>query len=311
MTTKMMTDFFINVMDQLPVGLFILDESKKICEWNYWMTEKTSIQRSDALGKELKDIFYAFSHDRFDWALDMVLSNAAPQLLSQALNQYVFPIPLKLVNHFGLDMMQQKVQISPLTINNGSTIALITVVDVTENAIQEKSLQELASRLKESSYRDPLTNLYNRRFMTTWLSQEMLAANRYDFPLACLLVDLDFFKKINDTHGHDIGDKVLIDLAKLMLELVRRSDICVRYGGEEFVMILSRCTLEGAIKRATSLIECLRSRSLGGLGVGQVTCSIGVAVSSASEPYSSDKLLKMADKNLYKAKKGGRDQVCG
>lgn len=172
MTIKKMSEFFINVMDQLPLGIFILDKSIKVCEWNRWMAEKTSVKRSDALGKQLKDIFYEFDHVRFDWALDMVLSNAAPQLLSQALNQYVFPMPLKLVNHFGLDMMQQKVQVSPLIMEDSSLAALITVVDVTENAIQEKSLQELAARLKETSYRDPLTNLFNRRFMTTWLSQD-------------------------------------------------------------------------------------------------------------------------------------------
>jgi diguanylate cyclase (GGDEF)-like protein len=311
MTTKKMSEFFVNVMDQLPLGLFILDKSRKICEWNLWMAEKTSVQRSDSLGKQLKDIFYELDHARFDWALDMVLSSAAPQLLSQALNQYVFPMPLKLVNHFGLDMMQQKVQVSPLTMEDGSLAALITVVDVTENAIQEKSLQELAARLKETSYRDPLTNLFNRRFMTTWLSQEMLSANRYDFPLACLMIDVDFFKKINDTHGHEVGDKVLVDLGKLMNELLRQSDICVRYGGEEFVIILSHCALKDAMKRATSFLEAVRLVSLGGLGIGQVTCSIGVSVSSVGKAYSSDNLLLMADKKLYKAKISGRNQVCG
>jgi diguanylate cyclase (GGDEF)-like protein len=310
MAKTVLTPLLINSMDQLPMGILIMDKSRKICEWNNWMVEKTSIKRDDCLGKELGEIFYQFEHARFYWALDMVLSSATPQILSQALNQYVFPIPLKLVNHFGLEMMQQKVQISPLTIDDGTLVALVSVVDVTENTIQEKSLQELASRLKESSYRDPLTNLFNRRFMTTWLAQEMLMANRYDFPLACLIIDVDFFKKINDTKGHEVGDKVLIDLAKLMQEFVRESDICVRYGGEEFIMILSRCDLADAVSRANGFLEVVRLMSLGELEVGQVTCSIGVSVSPLSKPLSSEKLLLLADKKLYKAKESGRDKVC-
>lgn len=303
------SSLFHNTLDNLPLGIFLLDRKGCIREWNTWMVEKTMISARHALGKTIIELFPNFMHSRFTWALDMVFSCSAPQLLSQVLNRYVIPIPLKLANPYGFQMMQQKVQISPLMTNKGESLALVTLVDVTENAIQEAMLIEVAKRLQDSTYHDPLTNLYNRRFMEVWLEKELLAAQRYVYPIACLMIDLDHFKQVNDTLGHDEGDRVLCDFSKVLLKHSREADICVRYGGEEFALILSHCSLKDAYYRAKALTNDVRKAALGTRKEGEITCSTGISVYLPESPCSEADLLKQADNELYKAKHAGRDRV--
>ena len=288
-----------NPLNQLPLGIFILDSSGSIHEWNAWMEEKTGIAHVAALGKQLLDLFPGFDHPLFEEALEKVFARSAMQMLPQGLNPYLIPILLKQVDHFGLEMMQQKVQISPVITGLGDVMALVTLVDVTD-----------ANQLQEASYRDPLTNLYNRRFMSIWLEKNLLAAQRHAYPVACLMMDIDRFKQINDLHGHHVGDLVLCDFGKILANYVRESDVCVRYGGDEFLGIWSWSTLADAVTRAMALVEVVRQSSLGGLAAGDVTCSIGSSVFLAESPCMQDVLLKQADAQLYRAKHAGRDCVC-
>ena len=309
MTYPITPVFFHDIINQLPLGVFFLSQDGIIQEWNDWMMEKTHIKAEDAIGNKLPDLFIRFNHPRFAWALDMVFSTSSPQLLSQVLNKYVVTIPIILVNNFGVDNMQQKVQIAALTLDNGQTLAMVTVVDVTENALQENALLAAATLLQENSYRDALTNLYNRRFLDIWLKKELLTAKRYAYPVSCLMLDLDNFKKINDKLGHVIGDKVLCDFSNILLKQIRESDVCARYGGEEFMIVLTHSTLENALVRANSLNNMVRKSAIGGQAPGVITCSIGVSVFSSERPKTQDALIKQADKQLYKAKRSGRDCV--
>lgn len=309
MNQSTLTLVFKNITAPLPLGLFLLDKTRRIHEWNSWMEEKTTISSEAAIGNTLSTLFPGFEHPRFEWALQMVFSCAAPQLLSQVLNHYVIPIPVHFKNTFGFTKMQQKVQVSPFYINK-ERFALITILDVTEAAIQERALVQAAFQLQENSHRDPLTDLYNRRFMYTWLNNALILAKRFQHPIACLLFDLDHFKQINDDHGHQAGDQVLIEFSKLISQEVRESDIFVRYGGEEFVIILQDCTLANAIKRAKLLGALVREATIGGLEPGKVTCSIGAASCGPKNRCQPDDLLLKADKQLYEAKRTGRDRVC-
>ena len=287
------------ILNQLPLGVFMLDSSERIQEWNMWMEEKTGIAAANALGKQLIDLFPGFYHLQFKEALARVFSRAAPKLVSQVLNHCVIPIPLPMANHIGLEMMQQKVQISPMLAENGDFMAMITLIDMTDNILHQ-----------EDSYRDPLTNLYNRRFLSVWLDKALLAAQRHAYPVACLMLDIDHFKQINDTHGHFVGDRVLSEFGQILVNFLRDSDLCVRYGGDEFLLILSWSTLATAIARAKALVELVRKSSIGGLPAGDVTCSIGASVFLAEKPCRPEALLKEADEQLYRAKHEGRDCVC-
>jgi diguanylate cyclase (GGDEF)-like protein len=168
--------------------------------------------------------------------------------------------------------------------------------------------------LEKESITDPLTGLYNRRYLDRRLKEEFSRAKRYKTPLSILLVDIDHFKSVNDTHGHQAGDLVLSYLAKLTLNAVRTSDIAARYGGEELLVIAPN-TAESA---AGALAERLRqhienhelvlTRDPGNRQVVRITVSVGVAVVDG-EMEKAQQLVQQADEALYRAKKEGRNRV--
>jgi two-component system, cell cycle response regulator len=177
----------------------------------------------------------------------------------------------------------------------------------------KKLTDELATaneKLTALATTDPLTGLANRRVLLDRLAHEFERAKRYRKPLACLMVDIDHFKRVNDTYGHPVGDKVIVQVASAIHGTIRSTDLAGRYGGEEFGVIALETGLGGGV----ALGERIR-REVGRLfsqesDVPKVTVSIGVATTDrASE--AADALLKSADEALYTAKREGRDRVVG
>lgn len=167
----------------------------------------------------------------------------------------------------------------------------------------------LREALRLQSIRDPLTGLYNRRYMDDVLRRELSRARRGESGLAVAILDIDYFKRFNDTFGHDAGDHVLQNVARVLQEQVRQSDVVCRLGGEEFVLLLPGVSRETSDQRASGLIEVVRALSLthAGRSVGRVTASLGLALF----PLHGDSgaaLLEAADVALYQAKEGGRDR---
>ncbi len=160
------------------------------------------------------------------------------------------------------------------------------------------------------SIRDPLTDLFNRRYMEEALAQEMHRTRRNNAQLAVIMIDIDHFKKFNDNSGHDAGDAVLRTLGDFLKKHVRGSDIACRYGGEEFILVLSPSTTEGARLRAEKIREGAKLLGVthAAQDLGAITLSLGVAMfpSHAAEAAG---LMKSADVALYEAKRNGRDRV--
>jgi len=186
----------------------------------------------------------------------------------------------------------------PLAISAASQIALSLA-----------SLQ-LRETLREQSIRDPLTRLFNRRFLEESLERELQLASRKKQSLSVLFLDLDHFKKFNDTFGHDAGDRVLQSLADLFRSFFRATDICCRYGGEEFAIILPESSSKDAAIRADALRSEVKSLRLQykKQALGPLTVSAGVAAFPEHGSTSHD-LLKIADQCLYESKARGRDIV--
>ena len=180
-----------------------------------------------------------------------------------------------------------------------------------------KHLQdELRARMKEleeTSMRDPLTGLYNRRYLCEALARELNRARRFGLKVSVLLLDMDHFKEINDSYGHQRGDEILKELANLIRSMLRGYDFAARYGGDEFVIILSQNTVLGARIVAERLrrtvAENPRLRELA--GGHPVTISVGVATypDDVEGEASVDALIVAADQALYEAKRMGRNQV--
>jgi len=164
----------------------------------------------------------------------------------------------------------------------------------------------LQEKLRTQSLRDPLTGLYNRRYMEDALDRYLSLAERDGTPLSVLMIDLDQFKKLNDTYGHAKGDAVLRDVAAQMVGALRPADVVARFGGEELLVVLPNCGLEDARLKA----EMLRSRieGLGSVHNTTVTASFGVACVPETSTGLGD-VVAMADAALYAAKQAGRNKV--
>ncbi len=168
----------------------------------------------------------------------------------------------------------------------------------------------LHDQLYERTLRDPLTSLYNRRYMDEILAKEIPRARRAGSTLGGIMVDLDHFKVLNDTLGHDAGDQVIKAFARTLINAVRMEDTVCRYGGEEFFVLMTAGTIEDYMDRAEDLRQQIAKLDIHWQGrpVGAITASLGVA-GFPMHADTPEALVHQADQALYKAKEKGRNQV--
>jgi diguanylate cyclase (GGDEF)-like protein len=182
---------------------------------------------------------------------------------------------------------------------------------VTVSRVQE--LEESNRQLSQKANSDPLTGLYNRRFMEGFMEREIARAVRFQRPVSILFIDIDYFKEINDRYGHQAGDTVLQQVAQLLRAGTREVDCLSRYGGEEFVLSLLETDLWGANQLAEKVRRLVAAWSFECPGSDQklhVTVSIGVATMNPGRPVDKELLIQMADESAYAAKAEGRNCVC-
>jgi diguanylate cyclase (GGDEF)-like protein len=165
--------------------------------------------------------------------------------------------------------------------------------------------------VQEQASKDDLTGLHNHRFLVDHISQQVALAERLGSPLALLMLDLDFFKRLNDTYGHAAGDAALRSFATTLKGAIRRSDLAARYGGEEFVVVMPGASQADATMVAEKIRAevCREPVLLDGMGRSEtITVSIGVAAYPENTVAAQD-LLRLADAALYRAKDAGRNRV--
>ncbi len=182
---------------------------------------------------------------------------------------------------------------------------------LSNNALQTHilAIEQLHDQLREQAIRDPLTGLFNRRYLQETLDIEVSRAQRSNSPIGFIIIDLDYFKQVNDSYGHKAGDLVLQKLGGLILRNLRMGDVSCRYGGEEFTIMMPGATLNITVNRAEHLLRQINKMDIEYHGATiKITASMGVAVFPDHDTGSEDVLI-CADRALYRAKSLGRNQV--
>jgi diguanylate cyclase (GGDEF)-like protein/PAS domain S-box-containing protein len=293
-----------HLIENMRDGVMVLDAQNRVVDINPAMESLLEKPASFYLGKNSAEIFDGWMQKTASlW--DKVETRAeleVPGKLSRYLDLRVTPL-------------YDKTQLL-----NGR---LMVFRDITERKQNEKRLWYanerlqtqlieiglLQSKLREQAIRDPLTNLFNRRYLEETLDRELARAERESYPVCIIMVDLDHFKKTNDTYGHDAGDEVLRALAKTLSEQSRRGDFACRYGGEEFVIVMPNITKHTAYERAKKLRRRLNSLEIP-YECHRLTTTISMGIASyPANGGTRQALLRAADRAMYGAKRAGRDHI--
>lgn len=285
--------------------IVLLDQQGNLLSWN---PSFDSIQQNYSGKPQLKDLLSATTQDRF-----MELLAICAQQRIRAKGELEFAADARR-DRFGcmlIPLPEGHILLVAEPINDLSELeAVMADLERTKRilTIKETELQAVIAQANEVSNTDALTFLSNRRQIIKNLQNEVIFSDRYGTPLSISLLDIDFFKTINDTYGHMAGDAVLRSLGSELRNHIRYPDSIGRYGGEEFLIVLPHSTLKAASEQAERLCKYVRSlRIPSGKAEIAVTVSIGVA-QYKSQQENWEALLNRADAALYQAKNSGRDQ---
>ncbi|MBF0320339.1 MAG: diguanylate cyclase [Nitrospirae bacterium] len=292
------------VFDVINIGIVILDTELNVCYWNRWMTQHSGIECEDIIGSPLLEFFPEINTKYLDRSVKAVLRFGNFVFLSQKLHKYLFKFKK---DTSGFQHMQQSVTIGPIRgSDNSIDHVFIVVQDVTEMAAYERKLHEM-------NIKDGLTGIYNRRYLESRLKDEFDRHKRYCHALSIIMFDIDHFKAINDSYGHQYGDIILKKVSSTALNTLRANDMLARYGGEEFCCILPETTISNAMMVAERIRKNVESQENKFSGIsGDITAkvTISLGVSELCELTDThEKLLKKADDALYAAKHTGRNKV--
>ena len=289
------------ILDTVNIGLVILDRDLNVQYWNRWMSIHSIIAADTIIGTPLFEHYPGLNTRHFQKNCKVVLSFGNFAFFSQKLHRFLFPFKPESSIGSRFENMQQSCTMGPLRSEDNSISGIfLTVQDVTELATYEQKLIELNTK-------DALTGVYNRRYMETKLKEEFDRHSRYQRPLSILMIDIDFFKKVNDTYGHQGGDLVLKAVASSVMTHIRKTDTFARYGGEEFCCMLPETAPEAAEIVAENIrrqIEAMTNEFEG--KTIKVTISLGI--SNITDGDSIDSMIKRADDALYEAKHSGRNR---
>ncbi len=291
------------IFETVNIGLVILDRSLNIRTWNRWMANQSGMAEGSVAGSPIFSLFPNLNNPVFLRNCKSVLAFGNFAFFSQKLHGYLFPFapPRSLQSRF--DFMQQSCTMGPVRDENGAIDAIFLIVqDVTELAVYEKKLMEM-------NMQDGLTGILNRRYLDKRLEDEYQRAKRYERELSLIVFDIDFFKKVNDTYGHQCGDLILKNVAAGIASSIRKTDYLGRYGGEEFCCLLPETGIAGAVDVAERFRELVLSmENLYDDKIIKITISLGVARLTVSM-NSAKEIFSRADEGLYQAKRTGRNRV--
>jgi diguanylate cyclase (GGDEF)-like protein len=306
--------WLLTIVQSIDVGVLVLDRQLRVQVWNSFMENHAGRIAGEVLHKSFFELFPEVEQEWFRHKVESVFTLGAPAFTSWELRPWLVHFQNYQPVARQAEFMYQNTTLLPLQAVNGRTEhACLIIYDATDEAVNKQRLQRANQQLRHLSHTDSLTGLNNRGHWEAELRREFARHRRYGSQAALVIFDIDHFKRINDTYGHQAGDKVIQSVAEVVQKAIRDSDIAGRYGGEEFVVLLSDVDREGGRQFSERLRRMVEQVTVeyGGQNIG-FTISLGVAdLTQCGEGYQQ--LIELADRALYQSKSGGRNRVtvCG
>lgn len=302
--------WLLDIVQSIDVGVVVTDREYRVEVWNSFMENHSGRSATDVAQKSLFELFPEIDQGWFTHKVEtaVMLGTRAFTIWEQRPNLVRFKSYQPIT---GLaDEMYQNVTILPLRSTNGETDHICLIIyDVTGVAVNKRQLESANAQLQELALRDGLTGLLNRRYWEQCVEREFARHMRYETPVSLVMFDIDHFKAVNDTYGHQTGDEVIREAARVTRGMARETDYAGRYGGEEFVVLLPDTDLNGARQFAERLRLAIAKLRVDHQGSPlQFTVSLGVACLD-SRMNTHTELIERADKALYKSKENGRNRT--
>ena len=302
--------WMMDMFQSIDVGVVVVDRQYTVQVWNRFMENHSGVRSSNIVGGNLFDKFPRIPVDWFKRKAESVFLLKSRAFSTWEQRPYVFQFKNYRPITSPADHMYQNITYIPLLSPSGEVNQIgVIIYDVTDIATNKSELQLANSKLQSLSRTDRLTQLYNRGYWEDCLIKEFARHKRTNEPCSLIMFDIDHFKKVNDTYGHQAGDEVIRTTAKAVKDKVRTTDIAGRYGGEEFGIILIDTKGDGALLLAQRLRKHIESMLVHYEGLEiQYTISLGISEVDA-QMRDHKQWLEQADQALYTAKETGRNQA--
>ncbi len=301
--------WLMDILQNIDAGLVVMNKKYEIELWNSFMQNHSGKSPEKVLNRSIFAVFPELSEAWFKHKAQsvFVLQNATFTTWEQ--RPYLFRFPHYRPITGSAEHMYQNSTIIPLPDPKGLVEHICLIVyDVTDTAVNKMAQQQANDQLQNLSRLDHLTGLFNRGYWELRLIQEFKRFDRYDQPSSLIMLDIDHFKKVNDTYGHTVGDDVIRQVSRALKEQVRDLDIAGRYGGEEFGIILTNTNSAGAAIFAERLRITIENMVVYSEGQ-QVRFTVSLGISQLTENITDHRgWIEKADQALYKSKEGGRNR---
>lgn|SRR5690606_580429 len=301
--------WLMDILQNIDAGLVVLDRHYTIELWNSFMQNHSGKPPEDVLGRSIFSIFPELPRNWFEHKAEsvFVLHNATFTTWEQ--RPYLFRFPHYRPITGTAPYMYQNSTIIPLIDTRGEVQHVCLIIyDVTDTAVNKIAQQQAHRQLQELSRVDHLTGLFNRGYWESCLVQEFKRYDRYQLSSTLIMLDIDHFKKVNDTYGHTVGDDVIREISRALRAQLRDVDIAGRYGGEEFGIILTGTDAAGAAVFAERLRKAAEALVVHAEGK-QIKFTISLGVCELNDNITDHRhWIECADHALYQSKEGGRNR---
>ncbi|MCJ8339520.1 MAG: GGDEF domain-containing protein [Pseudomonadales bacterium] len=300
----------LELVQFLDIGLIVIDCQLQIKMWNSFMTNHTAIEAHEAIGQQLFSLLAQLPEDYLRRKFQSVITLQSALNITWQQRPYIFKMNSYRPITSKAEFMYQNIRIIPLM--NGNAVVehiAIAIYDVTEAARSQINFKEQNKQLKLASRIDPLTKLFNRGYWESRLEAEFKRFSRVKSSSVLVMLDIDHFKSINDTYGHQGGDAVLRALGDLLIKQHRITDIIGRYGGEEFGILLLDTTTEKAVTLVQNFTNELEKSTVI-YDQQKISITLSFGITEINKDFTShEQWIDMADKALYQSKQNGRNQL--